>query len=110
MKLHEQATEQNNLKQSKRIVYENVHFPMGFTKFLESLVLNHLVPDSYLSESSSFGFTWCDTRKDGGIMIETSQHPLIHNDRVTRFAVEGIQESLDLVENLMTQNGVTYTI
>lgn len=109
MKLLKQATEQYNLDNTKRIVYTDVHFPLGFMLFLEALEIHHLIPADYVGESTTFGFTWCDTRKDGGIMIETSQHPLTNDNSTKCIVIEGSEQSLDLVNKVMTQHGVKIT-
>jgi hypothetical protein len=109
VKLLKQATEQYNLDNSKQIVYENVHFPLGFVVFLDALEIHHLIPANYVSESCETGFVWCDTRRDGGVRIETSSHPLTHDNHTESVLIEGVDESLDIVKKVMQQHGVTTT-
>jgi hypothetical protein len=109
MKLLKQATEQYNLDNTTRIVYEDVHFPLGFMLFLETLEIHRLIPADYVSESTEVGYMWCDTRKDGGVMVETSDHPLTTNNRTGICTIEGSEESLEVVQRVLTQHNVTYT-
>lgn len=111
MKMLKQATEQHNLDNSTVVIYGNVHFPQGFVCFLEALELHHVVPSSHLGESLSVenGFLWCDNRKEGGIRLETSTHPYVHDNVTERMIVEGVEESQQIVLRVLVQHGVTFT-
>ena len=108
MKLLKQAIEQYNLDNSNTLVYEYVQFPLWFNRFLEALEINHIIPPDYISESCEDGFLWCDSRKDGGVRIETTTHPYV-NDSTPRMTIEGIEESHEVVSRVLLQHNVQYT-
>lgn len=109
MDLLKRATEQYNLDNSKTIVYEDVQFPLGFNLFLEALEINHMIPPNYTSESYEGGFMWCDSRRTGGVRIETTTHPYVNNS-TPRMTIEGIEESQERVSRVLFQHGVKYTL
>lgn len=107
MELHKKIQKQYNVDHSKSLVITGAVFPNGFVKFMEALVRDGVVAESYTRKEGAIGIRWNDTRELGGLLIETEKHPLTGSAGTVVF--EGVRNALDLVRHELEIHGVEYS-
>jgi hypothetical protein len=106
MKLLQKLTEQQFLANAKSLVLVDAKFPNGFTVFMNALVRDGVVEEDYVRTVGAIGYRWCDSRTSGGLMIESTGHPMLSTPGNMVF--EGSMEALELVERAIKLQGVQY--
>jgi hypothetical protein len=107
MSLHKQISEQYFLDRSQRVVYEQVTFTQGFQQFLESLEQAKLLKNVERTKTGST-YIWGDSRKFGGVKMETSSHPLTSNNFTSNLVFEGTPEALTQITRLLLVSDVEH--
>jgi predicted nucleotidyltransferase len=108
MDLIKRFTEQNTLSRAKQLTLTDVKFPNGFANFMESLIAAGLISE-YSRTSLDGRYRWVDTRKTGGVLLETTEHPLLTGQYAGDVTVVGVNEAIQIFEMVAKTNGVTHS-
>ena len=77
------------------MVIENVMFTKyGFADFLEALTLAGLISGQHSPIIAEGYLTWDDSRKLGGIKLNTSVHPMVYKTQPVTLTLEGVATAL----------------
>lgn len=106
MSMLQQFNEQECLDKANKQTYNNVQFPHGFFKFVESLVFEDLVSVSPKSKRIGQLYRWANDVNKGGIRLETSKFP--ENNGVGNMLVIGSSDNLIIFKNLLERYDVEY--
>ena len=108
MELHKAAWRQHNITRSSLLIVYDAVFPNGFAPFMEAMVREGLVNEQYGREPGAIGYRWCDERANGGLLIETCNHPMV-GGRAGTVIFEGIKESLEIAHATLNAQNVQYS-
>lgn len=110
MKLIKQLHENQIVTTAKQKTYEDVKYAKGFTRFLESLVINNLISSTYKRTPVGTGIRWDDQLFNGGVILETDINPLVLSDRSrpSSITVTGNKDTIEIFEYLLRLNEVEF--
>ena len=108
MKLLRQFEENRNLSNAKQKTYKNVTFVNGFAKFIESLKSQKIIINHGARVVVEGKHKWSNEVKDGGILFETTLHPLVSGNRAGDVVFIGNADTLSQIEKLFEQHEVEY--
>lgn len=108
MKLIKQLEAHRNHSLAISITYKNAVFTRGFQHFCEALSQAKLIPVDVSRKVIENNHRWADHIAQGGILLETSQHPFVNKNYAGDLTVIGSREKLELVEHIMRLHEVDY--
>ena len=108
MKLIKQLESHRNLSIAKTVTYKNVLFTQGFQHFCEALSRAKLIPVDVTRTVVESNHRWVDHVAEGGILLETSQHPFVNKNYAGDLTVIGSKDKLELVDQIMRLHEVEY--
>lgn len=93
--------ENRNMVRAKEREYHDVVFPHGFRYFLNALEIEGLRLESDQRVVINGKHRWCNHVKDGGLLFETSHHPMMANDKAGDIVVRGSVDTLAVFDDLL---------
>ncbi len=99
-----------HIANAKQVVYKHTYFPNGFARFLGALQVEQLVTDdTKCSLVNEGGYRWVNNVKSGGILVETTTHPYINNNKAGNLIITGPVKYLEIVHSIVERHQVSYT-
>lgn len=107
MKLIKQLETNRNHTVAQSVTYSNVFFPQGFANFLSALCTERLIP--FAQRTNVEGkYRWSNDIGNGGILLETTEHPFVHKNEAGDVTVVGSKEKLEIFETLLRLHEVEH--
>lgn len=108
MSMLRRFNEQEKLQTATQLILENTTFPNGFSAFLEALMVEKIVNEDPSCLLVKDGYMWINEVAHGGIKLITELHPYVKNKEAGQVVIEGQQNELDIIQNLLMRHGVVY--
>jgi predicted nucleotidyltransferase len=108
MSMLQQFNEQENFANAKQQSYENVRFPHGFFRFMESMVFEQLITEDNKHIRVGQLNRWTNDIGIGGVRLETTKRPDYVDNNVGDMIVVGSPDNLTVFNNLLERYGVQY--
>jgi predicted nucleotidyltransferase len=107
MKMLKQFKSAENHKLAEMVVYENVQFPNGFSRFLDAIEMEGLADDNHSIQVDN-KYQWANKIGTGGIKLETTSYPYVQNSTNGDMIVMGSKQSLEIFQSIVERHHVSY--
>lgn len=108
MKFLKHLTERGNLAKALTVTYNNVTFTKGFSQFLEALSRDGLRATDSVRILFENKHRWNDTVKEGGISLDTTEHPMLKRNFAGDVTIVGVKDALDRFANILNLHEVEF--